>query len=72
MAISCSEDFINPIFAVMAEPARAENKIAVITGPSSLINESATIVPTASVDPNLLRFHNLAALKLIQQKILKS
>jgi hypothetical protein len=43
--------FIKPISAVSDVPARPANKSAVTTGPSSLVNESATRSPKACSDP---------------------
>ena len=48
---NCSVAFIKPISAVKAEPARPANNNAVITGPSSRINDNATITPTESSAP---------------------
>ncbi|MOA47749.1 hypothetical protein D3C78_1704150 [compost metagenome] len=52
---SCSVDFMLPISAVSAEPARPANSSAVTTGPSSRSNVSATICPTACSEPYLAR-----------------
>ena len=51
MADSCSVDFMIPISAVIAEPARLANNRAETTGPSSRTRDSATKVPTASAEP---------------------
>ncbi|MCY1285654.1 hypothetical protein D9M70_346070 [compost metagenome] len=48
---SCSVDFMLPISAVSAEPARPANSSAVTTGPSSRSRVSATICPTACSEP---------------------
>ena len=48
---SCSVDFMLPISAASAEPARPANSNAVTTGPSSRNNVSATICPTACSEP---------------------
>ncbi|MNG11715.1 hypothetical protein D3C84_952730 [compost metagenome] len=48
---SCSVDFMLPISAVNAEPARPANSNAVTTGPNSRSRVSATICPTACSEP---------------------
>ncbi|MNJ44513.1 hypothetical protein D3C77_395680 [compost metagenome] len=52
---SCSVDFMLPISAVSAEPARPANSNAVTTGPSSRSKVKATICPTACSEPYLVR-----------------
>ncbi|MCY1307797.1 hypothetical protein D9M71_604300 [compost metagenome] len=48
---SCSVDFMLPISAVRAEPARPAKSRPVTTGPSSRSRVSATICPTACSEP---------------------
>ncbi|MNT48145.1 hypothetical protein D3C72_1849100 [compost metagenome] len=52
---NCSVDFMLPISAVSAEPARPANSSAVTTGPSSRSRVSATIWPTASSEAKSTR-----------------
>ena len=51
MLDNCSVDFISPISAVMEEPALPAKSSAVITGPSSRSNTTASPTPTASWAP---------------------
>ncbi|MNE35965.1 hypothetical protein D3C80_1297540 [compost metagenome] len=55
---SCSVDFMLPISAVNAEPARPANSKAVTTGPSSRNSVRAIICPTACSEPYLARILN--------------
>ncbi|MNJ64556.1 hypothetical protein D3C77_605140 [compost metagenome] len=48
---NCSVDFMLPISAASAEPARPANSRAVTTGPSSRSSVRATIWPTACSEP---------------------
>ena len=43
---------MSPISEVSEVPARPANSNAVMTGPSSLIKESAAAIPSASSEPN--------------------
>ena len=51
IAFSCSVAFIRPISAVTEEPARDAKSNPATTGPSSRVRESATRMPSASVEP---------------------
>ena len=51
IADNCSVDFMMPISAVIAEPARLAKSNAATTGPSSRTRVSATSAPTASAEP---------------------
>lgn len=51
IAFSCSVAFIRPISAVTEDPAREAKSRAATTGPSSRVSDSATRMPSASVDP---------------------
>ena len=48
---SCSVDFMAPISAVIAEPARPVTSSPVSTGPSSRTSESPTTAPSPSSAP---------------------
>src|SRR5690606_14315979 len=48
---SCSVDFMLPISAASADPARPANSSAVTTGPSSRSRVRATVCPTACSEP---------------------